>query len=73
MRPTQITSVYFEGAFSDFLSSQETTAQELRSELVGRIKKDEGLVAIVAGAHPRVLLLKSSLDPALKGQKAGDQ
>lgn len=75
MTPTMVTSVYFENenVFSDFLVSSELTAKEIRSTLVSRLKKGEGLVAVINGSAPRGLVLRSTMELNLKGKIEGDE
>jgi hypothetical protein len=61
-----------EDTLSDLLVSTETTAVEIRDGLVARIKNGEKLVAAIAGFPSCSFVLRSSLDPQLKGQSAGD-
>jgi hypothetical protein len=74
MKPSLITSVYFanEDALRDLLQSTETTASEVRADLVGRLKRGEGLVAVVPNGPPRALVLRSTVDPTVKGKPGGD-
>lgn len=74
MKVSLITNVHFsdEETLTDLLSSSELTAQETRSELVSRLKRGEGLVAVVDGAAPRAIVLRAAADPSLKGTPDGE-
>ena len=74
MKPNLITSVTFndEGHLSDFLNSTELTAQEVRADLVSRLKRGEGLVVAVAESPARALVLRSAIDAQHKGQLTGN-
>lgn len=69
------TSVYFTDGdtFRDLLKSSELTAIEIRKELACRAKRGESLVAVINGSPSRALVLRSTLDPQLKGKPEGDE
>jgi hypothetical protein len=76
MRPAITSNVHFPhfGAVDDFLLSNETTAVAVRQELIERLKRGEGLVAVPADGSPsRALVLKSATNPSLKGKPEGDE
>lgn len=75
MTPTVVTHVYFQGEseLKDYLASSELSAIETRSRLMERLKNGEGLVAIVKDSSPRALVLRSTVEPQLKGKKDGDE
>lgn len=74
MRVSLITNVHFQdpSTFDELFISKELTAQEIRFELVTRLKRGEGLVAVVDGEAPRAIVLRAAIDPSLKGTPEGD-
>lgn len=61
-----------EGHLSDLLNSDALTAQEVRADLVSRLKRGEGIVVAVAESPARALALRSTIDAQYIGQPTGD-
>ena len=74
MRPTSITSLYFEHEheLTEFLQSAETTAKELREKIVNNIKNRQGYVVTFKEGAPKALILRSVVDQSVVGTPDGD-
>jgi len=74
MKPSLITSVFLpdEGALMDLLRSGDAAVAEIRRDLVCRLTRGEGLVAVVNGQPPRALVLRCAIEPALRGKPEGN-
>lgn len=70
-----VTNVYFddEDTLTTLLASQQVTGQAICEEFTSRLKNGEGIVVMVHGESPRAMILRSAIEPQLKGTPQGDE